>query len=70
MKTPTRKKPRPLLLAAAGAATVLLAGCKDDVHPSGNLLAPPDQAVPLDMTGDSGPSGNLLAPPRDMSEHD
>ena len=57
MKPPKRKKARPLLLAAAGAATLIFSGCGDDVTGSGNLLASPydmsatpDQATPADLS--------------------
>jgi len=57
MTPPKRKKARPLLLAAAGAVTLIFSGCGDDVTGSGNLLASPfdmsatpDQAKPADLS--------------------
>jgi hypothetical protein len=70
MNPANRPKARPLLLAAAGAATLVFAGCGDGLrYPSGNLLASAyDASVVPDLT--IGPSGNLLVAPFDMSSED
>jgi hypothetical protein len=56
-KGPKRKKGRPLLLAAAGAVTLVFSGCGDDIMGSGNLMASPydlsatpDQSSPADLS--------------------
>jgi hypothetical protein len=55
-KKPRGRKARALLLAAAGAATIVIAGCGEMTGTSGNLLPPdydmyppPDQSAVADM---------------------
>jgi hypothetical protein len=57
---------RALLVATAGAATVVYLGCSNNI--SGNLVAPPGDAAVDRKTGDATDdfgvsSGNLVAPP-------
>lgn len=50
-KKTKRKLARPLLLAAAGAATLVLSACGDDSGSSGNLMASPyDASAVADMS--------------------